>query len=287
MELLAELSSTQVQLWLDGDRVTSGVLGSAMLNRAKTLHSHGMFCSILTRHELEIEQRSVVALQWLTALACSCDPLCQNVAVAISPDRHLVPLLRSDFKLSSRITKYWHSLLLTLLAVPIFKSHLAAAYCDTYQRVTAEYARGMGVLERSGYALSVQFLNRVTYVVDLVQQRDLLGKLGASLFQTLVTAAGPASSRQTMTVGTVTRAVSTAGDSFDQRRRLDPNHFVLTHRRYSPCISDLKCVLNVKGMPRLFASKHGTFLKDWIASLALGQMMDSQTWRDWTEGHVE
>ncbi|KAL3922161.1 MAG: hypothetical protein SGILL_002354 [Bacillariaceae sp.] len=287
MELLADMSSTQIQLWLDGDRVASGVLGSAMLHRAKILQSHGMFCSILTRHELETEQRSVVALQWLTALARSCDPLCQKVAEAISPDRHLVPLLKSDFKLSSRITKYWHSLLLTLLAVPTFKSHLAAAYCDTYQAVTAEYARGMGVLERSGYALSVQFLNRVTYVVDLVQRRDLLGKLGASLFQTLVVAAGPASSRQTMTVGTVTRTVSTAGDASDQRQRLDPNHFVLTHRRYSPCISDLKCVLNVKGMPRLFASRQGTFLKDWVASLALGQMMDSQTWRDWTEGHVE
>ncbi|KAL3922278.1 MAG: hypothetical protein SGILL_002291 [Bacillariaceae sp.] len=287
MELLAELSSTQVQLWLDGDRVASGALGSAMLKRAKILTSHGMFCSILTRRELEIEQRSVVALQWLTGLARSCDPLCQKVAEAIAPDRHLVPLLRSDFKLSSRITKYWHSLLLTLLAVPTFKSHLAAAYCDTYQAVTAEYARGMGVLERSGYALSVQFLNRVTYVVDLVERRDLLGKLGASLFETLVVAAGPATSRQTMTVGTVTRTVTAAADPSDQRQRLDPNHFVLTHRRYSPCISDLKCVLNVKGMPRLFASKSGSFLKDWVASLALGQMMDSQIWRDWTEGHVE
>jgi hypothetical protein len=287
MELLAELSSTQIRLWLDGDRVASGVLGSAMLHRANILKSHGMFCAILTRQELELEQRAVVALQWLTGLARSCDPLCQKVAESISPDRHLAPLLQCDFKLSSRVTKYWHSLLLTLLAVPTFKSHLAAAYCDTYQVVTAEYARGMGVLERSGYALSVQFLNRVTYVVDLVQRRDLLGKLGASLFQTLEVAAGPATARSKMTAGTVTRTFETKATPTDNRRRLDPNHFVLTHRRYSPCISDLKCVLNVKGMPRLFASKSGSFLKDWIASLALGQMMDPQTWRDWSQGHVE
>ena len=35
---------------------------------------------------------------------------------------------------------------------------------------------------------------------------------------------------------------------------LDPDHIVLAHRRYSVCISDLKCVLNVEGMSRCFAS---------------------------------
>lgn len=260
MELLAELNPTQIHLWLDGDRVASGLLGTAMLSRALLLTSHGLYCSIVTLEELQLEQRAVAVLQWLTSLARSCDPLCKTVAESIGPERHLVPLLRADFKLSSRVTKYWHSLLLTLLAVPTFKSHLAAAYCDTYQLVTAEYARGMGVLERSGYALSVQFLNRVTYVKDLVQHRALLDKLGASLLQTLQVAAHP---------------------------RLNPNHPVLTHRRYSPCISDLKCVLNVKGMPRLFASQSGTFLQDWIAALGLGQLMDPQTWRDFAQGHVE
>ncbi|CAJ1952324.1 unnamed protein product [Cylindrotheca closterium] len=262
MEILAEFNTNQVQMWLDGDRVVSGLVGSTMLRKAKILVDHGLFCSILTLDELKAEQRAVGVLQWLMCLARSCDPLCQQVAEAIAPDRHLVPLLIADFKLSSRITKYWHSLLLTLLAVPTFKSHLAAAYCDTYQSVTAEYARGMGVLERSGYALSVQFLNRVTYVVDLVQRRDLLGKLGASLLETLKLATKPPP-------------------------KLNPNHFVMTHRRYSPCISDLKCVLNVKGMPRLFASKIGSFLRDWIETLSIGQMMDEQVWRDYNQGHVE
>jgi len=35
---------------------------------------------------------------------------------------------------------------------------------------------------------------------------------------------------------------------------LDPFHTVLSHRRYSVCISDLKCVLNVDGISRYFAS---------------------------------
>ena len=260
-ELLTELTAAQMQCWFDGDRVASGQIGAMLLDRASRLVKCGIVCSISTRLDLQWEQRAVALLEWLTALARSCDPLCQTVAESITPQQ-LEPMLRSDFQLSARITKAWHSLLLTLLAVPTFKSHLAAAYCDTYQHVTAEYAKGMGVLERSGYTLSVQFLNRVTYVVDLVQHRDLLGKLGKSLRETLAVASG-------------------------SNGRLNPNHFCLTHRRYSPCISDLKCVLNVKGMARLFASKAGTFLDDWLSCLSLSQFMDGQVWRVASQGHVE
>lgn len=265
MELVQECGATQVHLWMDGDKVATARIGAVMLERSGRLTRHGMFCSILTRDELILEQRAVAVLQWLSSVARSCDPLCLTVAECILPNRHLVPLLLADFKMSARVTKAWYSLLLTLLAVPTFKSHLAAAYCDTYRAVTAKYARGMGVLERSGYTLSVQFLNRVTYVIDLVQGRDLLGKLGKSLLETLLVA---------------TRSQKLSG-------RLDPNHFVLTHRRYSPCISDFKCVLNVNGMPRVIAARGGTFLMDWISALSIAQFMDVQIWRHWAQGHVE
>lgn len=265
MELVQECGATQVHLWMDGDKVAAGRIGSVIWERASRLTRHGMFCSILTRNELILEQRAVAVLQWLSSVARSCDPLCLTVAECILPNRHLVPLLLADFKMNARVTKAWCCLLLTLLAVPTFKSQLAAAYCDTYRAVTAKYARGMGVLERSGYTLSVQFLNRVTYVIDLVQGRDLLGKLGKALLETLTVAA------QTQSL----------------HSRLDPNHFVLTHRRYSPCISDFKCVLNVNGMPRVIAAKGGTFLTDWISVLSHAQFMDAQVWRHWAQGHVE
>jgi len=265
-EMIAECGTTQVRLWMDGDKVACTRIGAVILERARRLIKHGLFCSIVTGEELMVEQRAVYVLQWLSAVARSCDPLCQTVAECILPNRHLVPLLRADFKMSARVTKAWYSLLLTLLAVPTFKSHLAAAYCDTYRNVTAKYARGMGVLERSGYTLSVQFLNRVTYVVDLVQGRDLLGKLGKAMLDTLRVACLPH------------RGLNP---------RLDPNHSVLTNRRYAPCVSDLKCVLNVKGMPRIFACKEATFLDDWVSSLSLAQLMDPHVWRHWSEGHVE
>jgi len=264
-EMTAECGAAQVHLWLDGDKLASTRIGAVALERASRLTKYGLFCSIATGDELMVEQRAVYVLQWLSAVARSCDPLCQTVAECILPNRHLVPLLRADFKMSARVTKAWYSLLLTLLAVPTFKSHLAAAYCDTYRNVTAKYARGMGVLERTGYTLSVQFLNRVTYVVDLVQRRDLLGKLGKAILETFLVAC----------------------QRGNLNRRLNPTHSVLTHRRYSPCVSDLKCVLNVKGMPRIFACEEATFLEDWISSLCLAQLMDPHIWRHWTQGHVE
>jgi hypothetical protein len=274
-ELVTECGLTQVQLWRDGDALACQRIGSVVLERSRRLSRRGLFCSICTGNELRVEQRAVHALQWLSAVARSCDPLCQTVAECILPRRHLVPLLRADFKMSARVTKAWYSLLLTLLAVPQFKSHLAAAYCDTYRNVTAKYARGLGVLERTGYTLSVQFLNRVTYVVDLVQGRDLLGKLGKAILETLqVAVASPLSA-------------SSAKSSLVLNPRLNPDHAVLAHRRYSPCISDLKCVLNVHGMPRVVACEGATFLHDWSSALAMAQWVDPHVWRHWALGHVE
>jgi hypothetical protein len=263
---------------MDGDKVASARIGAVALERANRLIQRGLFCSIFTHKELMMEQRAVYVLQWLSALARSCDPLCRIVAECILPNRHLVPLLKADFKMSARVTKGWYSLLLTLLAVPTFKSHLAAAYCDTYRYVTSKYARGRGTLDRSGYTLSVQFLNRVTYVVDLVQGRDLLGILGKSILDTLLVAAQSSHDQHAGGVATTTATVN---------QRLDPQHPVLSHRRYSPCISDLKCVLNVKGMPRIFSCERATFLEDWVAALSAAQFMDPHVWRHWLQGHVE
>jgi hypothetical protein len=261
-ELIVDCGLNTVQLWQDGDRMAGTRVVSTLLRKVKLLQNHGLFASILTRTELFLEQRATSVLEFVSLVAQSCDPLCVAIAESILPKRHLSPILIADFKISAHVTKRWYSLLLTLLAVPAFKSHLAEAYCDTYTDVTAKYARGMGVLERSGYTLSVQFLNRVTYVIDLVAQRDLLGILGQSLRETLAVACR-------------------------QNERLDPTHFVLSYRRYSPCVSDLKCVLNVNGMPRVIAARNGTFLDDWLAALGMAQFMDAQVWRPVLQGHVE
>lgn len=51
--------------------------------------------------------------------------------------------------------------------------------------VTGEYARGVGLIERSAYTLSVQFLNRISYVTDLVRERSLITNLFLCLYEIL------------------------------------------------------------------------------------------------------
>ena len=243
-------------------------------------------------------------------------------------------MIRSDLKLPSKVTTSWHALLLTLLAQPDFKSALAVAYCDTYRAVSQEYARGVGVMERSSFTLSVQFLNRVTYVENLVRYRNLLPKLSKSLLETMTsvsvipgasgspTPAGASPDALTLlsTLRTepsdlaavlmalfgwfsfegdenlvfaeisddlnsmmdnmiehvpggdsrhhgrsiAREATHVTADSLIKRTQvlvnptLDPTAPFLQHRRYSPCISDLKCVLNVNGMSRIFLSLPGS-----------------------------
>ena len=263
MEIATELGRDQLQAWWNGDPAAYSALASILVKRVADLKRHGFNCRIMTLKELQQEQQAVAIIQWVSALAFSCDPLCQTVADYIHPEKHLEPLLRADFLLSSRFTKGWYSLLLTLLAVPAFKSKLGAAYCETYEKLTEDCATGRGVLERSAYTLSVQFLNRDTYVLDLVANRDLLSRLGKALLATLLVAASP------------------------KTGRLDCSHVVLVHRRYSPCISDLNYVINVKGMKRLATCKNGSFMTDLVTGLTLAQGIDEHSWRHWDLGHVE
>lgn len=71
---------------------------------------------------------------------------------------------------------------------------------------------------------------------------------------------GGGDSRHHGRISTVARRNSNPANALLERTAalvpptLDPTHTVLSHRRYSVCISDLKCVLNVDGMARHFAS---------------------------------
>ena len=155
------------QLWRDGDEITLKKIGDVMIRWTKILASAGIPCSIKTLRQLQDEQRAYAILEWLGHIA-RCDAFCAQISLAVSQDRHLIPMLKSDLRLPRRITRAYHSLQLTLLVVPDFKKQLANSYCDTYEMVTAEFAKGIGKVECSSYTLSVQFLNRQTYVQDLV-----------------------------------------------------------------------------------------------------------------------
>jgi hypothetical protein len=369
-ELMDELGPVLSSCWKDGDATACTRFGALMLEKAKILTEVGMVVSIKTREELCREIRCSAVLYFLNLMADCCDPFCRLVSVGLGAkandeecgkeddgdtkmekmkisaniDEHnvssgstLVSMLQNDLKLPRKISKSWHELLLTLLAVPNFKAALANAYVDTYSAVTREYAQGIGIFDKSSYTLSVQFLNRVTYVEDLIKERDLLGCLVRSLFATLsvarktnkhsidgsITRIGAPSRSAAWTINMIhdviddylnplgPRTTSAAwgfrredrketGQAISSRLNpvLDPLHSVLSHRRYGPCVGDLKCVLNVPGVARLFSSipknnvpasplQKPCLLDAWVHTLSLLQNMDGQRWRRSEQGHVE
>jgi len=275
-EAAAEVGQIVAACWKDGDSVATDKVARLYFEKKRLLRRAGLVVRLKTLKELVLEHRCVAVISFLSTLARSCDNLCQVVAQAMDGTDHLIPLLRSDLRLSKKITSAWHALLLTLLAVPALKANLAGAYCDIYSVVTKEYASGVGVLDCSLFTLSVQFLNRQTYVMELAGNRFLLERLVGSLLQMLRTSIANATDAK----------ASSLFQSSSINFNLNPLHPVLTHRRYSPCISDLKCVLNVKGMARVFCGRPQC-LNDWIETLRVCQGMDSQIWRSWSQGHVE
>lgn len=303
-ELMEELGPVLSQCWKDGDATACSRFGSLMLDKAAILQEKGLVVSIKTRVELCREVRALAVLEFLKMMSDCCDPLCHLVSLALGGylddnactrsslesdgSECLSKMLKNDLKLPRMISRQWHDLLLKLLSEPNFKAALSNSYIDTYTDVTREYAHGVGILDKSSYTLSVQFLNRVTYVQDLVRKKDLLGCLMRSLLHTL-------SEAKTSTDGNARDTQTIEND------RLGMEHEVIFYRRYTPCISDLKCVLNVPGIARLFASiprfvsranvkpnldvKH--CVDAWIETLTLAQNMDIHSWRSEMEGHVE
>ena len=104
MEIATELGRDQLQAWWNGDPAAYSALASILVKRVADLKRHGFNCRIMTLKELQQEQQAVAIIQWVSALAFSCDPLCQTVADYIHAEKHLEPLLRADFLLSSRFT---------------------------------------------------------------------------------------------------------------------------------------------------------------------------------------
>ena len=219
-------------------------------------------------------------------------------------------LLQYDLRIPRVLASSWHELLLTLLAVPSFKSALAVSYCDTYPIVSSEYASGsLGTPDRGSFMLAVQFLNRANYVRDLVRgERDILGVLSRSLLTMVETAMIPLQQQISSSFPEIPSPSSSFSSLLSPSpiQILNAMHPIVFHRRYAPLISDLKCVLGVKGVPRLFvgrntySSHHSqtsirstsieeeksepTCLEAWIKALTLCQNLDGQSWRSPAEG---
>ena len=81
-------------------------------------------------------------------------------------------------------------------------------------------------------------------------------------------------------------SAAAAEDTEGFGRVVSMTHPVLLHRRYSPIIADLKCVLNIDGVAEQFVSTP-TCLKPWLGALSRVHGIDAQRRRGDTDFHVE
>jgi len=168
-----------------------------------------------------------------------------------------------------------HSMFLTLLAGPIFKGKLSEAYCDTYTLFSSQFAKGVGSSECSCYTLSVQFLNRQVFVWDLVSNRNLLQHMSKALLSCV---------SETLNVDTYN--ADELGNDVNAIVEVNLDHGVMSKRRYIPIISDLKCVLNVDGVGKIFRNTPGA-LRPFLKMLTCLQYLHPQRWAERTEPKVE
>ncbi|KAG6964431.1 hypothetical protein JG688_00007696 [Phytophthora aleatoria] len=174
-----------------------------VLELAASLHKHGIVTSIVS---CEYKARVPVInslLQWLASLANLSDGLCRLICekmCAVESLEHTensmevdeaddYPMLRAVIMADSFLPKTesdaLHSLLMALLADPLFKQAFAISFTSSYRQLYREFAAGVGSSTSTILAFSVQFFNRATFVKKLVAEYDLLEVLVNSVLETL------------------------------------------------------------------------------------------------------
>ncbi|KAE9251665.1 hypothetical protein PF004_g2349 [Phytophthora fragariae] len=174
-----------------------------VLELAASLQKHGIVTSIVS---CEYKARVPLInslLQWLASLANLSDGLCRLICEKMcaveslepSEDNMEVdeaddyPMLRAVIMADSFLPKTesdaLHSLLMALLADPLFKQAFAISFTSSYRQLYREFAAGVGSSTATILAFSVQFFNRATFVKKLVAEYDLLEVLVNSVLETL------------------------------------------------------------------------------------------------------
>lgn len=221
---------------------------------------------VIPESYIENEREINKILLWLYALAQSSgDGLCRMICNCFE-----IPLLRrilqADVLLSKIILQSLHNLFLTLMADQSFKMNLAIAYAQAYPKLAQMFGIGIGMVENSILSLSVQFLNRETFVSEIVNHHQFLQSISSTLFKTLEAAV---IENRYLSVTDLETFVP-AGNI---KQYVKTNHHILQCRRYNPILGDFKMVLAIEGMPEKFISHN---LQEWLSLLKLYQYMHTQ-----------
>lgn len=169
----------------------------------------------------------------------------------------LETLILRDVLLPSCLTSQLHDLYIRLLVDSEFKRHYAIAYAKTYVGVYGAYLEdspklNLDALETSTiFGLSVQFLNRALFVEMLVKEHSLLESMFTSFLQLI-------------------------GLSSLNRPNVDIHNSIVLERKYLNLTTDLRYILQVKGIAKHLCKEHPTLMKKWHDILARTQLIDAQ-----------
>ncbi|TYZ62577.1 hypothetical protein PybrP1_003089 [[Pythium] brassicae (nom. inval.)] len=170
---------------------------------AGTLFAHGIFSSVVPSDYKARLMVTASLLHWLASMANLSDGICRLVceqfiehddsdgsaAADQSPPPQRYALLRALILADSFLPKSGsdalHSLLMALLADPIFKKAFAIAFTLSYTQLYREHVAGIGNVTSTILTFGVQFFNRASFVKLLASEFELLEIVTSTALETL------------------------------------------------------------------------------------------------------
>eukprot|EP01041_Mallomonas_annulata_P004635 gene4635-9199_t len=201
---------------------------------AQILQEKGFHVAILPLKFIENEHKIIKIISWLYKLAQTGDELCRLICNTFSIPR-LKTLMEMDSYLNKPLTQALHGLFLTLMADQSFKLSVAIGYAQAFRHFAKVYGSGIGTNETAIFGLSVQFLNRATFVAEMVGSHGFLLSLSDSLSDML----DDVKIASTSTTDSDNNNVENGSGSKNVL-----SHMVLANRRYNPLLGDLKVVFS-------------------------------------------
>lgn len=196
---------------------------------------------VVSRDIVAWEKETLKSLLWLYKVAQTSDGLCRIVCNCLSVSL-VRRILEADMLVCKHLSQAAHNLFLTLMADQSFKMSLAIAYAQAYRKFSHIFGKGARPAENSIFTLSVQFLNRESFVSEIVNHH--------TFFESLCSALNELLSRSMLIETNWVTSSSHTGIAY-----VDLTHHVLVKRRYNPMIGDLKIIFTIPRMSYSFVQR--------------------------------
>jgi hypothetical protein len=191
---------------------------TALRELAQSLNSDQYHAFLASRNYIKVEQDMIRIANWLYKLAQCNDGFCTLICTQFARPC-LDDILSSDPLFSKAFATSFHNMLLNLMANYPFKMSVAVSYASTYSTVASLYGEaGQGLSDNSLYTISVQYLNRISFVSEISLYHDFMESACFALWNVLQNSI---------------RSSNELGLDFISNK-------IISHRRYYPIIGDLK-----------------------------------------------